>query len=564
MTSLKSVQRWSQARRQAFWQRLYGTLGLIRQPAELLSFEDVQGKLRLNENAYRGLQQVPLDQIVGSVGRYNDFTRTFLPLVESDRWRWQRIAELQEESGLPPIELYRVGDAYFVKDGNHRVSVAQQFGMRTIEAYVWEYQSPVGGLSPDTRVDDLIIKAEYRAFLDWTQLDRLRPDQDIVLTEPGMYPALQVEIGLYRENLEQIDNEARSIEEAATAWYDLVYTLAVDTIRDSDVLDLFPGRTEADLYIWSSRHREELSDRYGEAVSLRDAVSQLVEERLRPGGVGRMMQSVAHSVTGLLHSLSPGRADATQELPALPPADEPLGRLLIQVNNIEPAMAYSGQRGDEWRAWRSDLRDKLWELLGMTLPTGDVEASIDEQVVLSGVERVRLLITAADGLQLPAYLMRPADVDEPLPALLVYPGHGTIRQTAGLDDSPHRANALALAQAGFVTLTVEARGIGELGQIDHLALDSIARLVGRTWLGMVLEDGQRALDYLQSRPDVKPEHLGVTGLGLGGGLALYTAALDERARVVVIENYVGGNIHPMPVLGHGCDFVPNLRRYAEL
>ncbi len=78
-------ERWNTARRRAFFERLYSTLGLTRRPLELLSFEEVQEKLRLNENAYRGLQQVPLDQIVGSVGRYNDFTRTFLPLINSDQ-----------------------------------------------------------------------------------------------------------------------------------------------------------------------------------------------------------------------------------------------------------------------------------------------------------------------------------------------------------------------------------------------------------------------------------------------------------------------------------------------
>ncbi len=84
-----SRESWSAARRKAFLERVYSTLGLSRRPATLLSFEEVQERLRLNQNAYRGLHQVPLDQIVGSVGRYNDFTRTFLPLVEGDSWRWR-------------------------------------------------------------------------------------------------------------------------------------------------------------------------------------------------------------------------------------------------------------------------------------------------------------------------------------------------------------------------------------------------------------------------------------------------------------------------------------------
>ncbi|HML22790.1 MAG TPA: alpha/beta hydrolase family protein [Aggregatilinea sp.] len=558
-------EKWNNARRRAFYERLSSTLGFAKRPAGLLSFEEVQDKLRLTQSNYRGLHQVPLDQIVGSVGRYNDFTRTFLPLIEDDSWRWRRVAEMQFSEGLPPIELYKVGDAYFVKDGNHRVSVARQFGATSIEAYVWEYETPVGGIRPETNVDELIVKAEYRAFLDRTRLDVTRPEQEIILTEPDTYPALETEIELYRRNLERIDGEKRSFEHAAAAWYDMVYTLAVDVIRESGVLDLFPGRTEADLYVWVSRNRRELSERYGHNVSLRDAVSQLVETQQRPGTMERMVQSVGRSVAGLMHSLRPVPEREPEPAPQLPVTEnDPLGKLLAQVQAFNPELRYAGQRGDEWRWWRGEVRGKLWELLGASyIPAKQVDVEVLDRALISGVERSRIVLVAADGLRLPGYLMRPADLKKPAPALLVYPGHGTIQQTAGLEYSLQRANALAFAQAGYITLTIEERGFGELSRADHVALDNIARLVGRTWLGMTIEDGLRALDYLQTRDDVLPDHLGVTGLGLGGGLALYTAALDERARACVIENYLGGDIDLLHVLGHGCDFVPNLRRFVQ-
>ncbi|MBP8974760.1 MAG: acetylxylan esterase [Anaerolineae bacterium] len=559
-----SRDRWNQARRQAFWQKLSGALGFSRQPLALLSFEEVQQKLRLKQSAYRGLQQVDLDKIVGSVGRYHDFTRTFLPLVESDGPRWQRVAELQWEQGLPPIELYKVGDVYFVKDGNHRVSVARQFGATTIEAYVWEYETPVGGLSAD--VDDLIVKAEYRAFLDRTRLDMSHPGLSISLTEPGMYPELELEIELYRRNLERIDGEPHSYEAAAADWYDMIYTLAVDIIRESGVLDLFPGRTEADLYVWVMRHRRELSEQYGESVHLRDVVAQLAERQQRPGTWERIVQTAARSVRGLVSGLSPAGSELQDSAAFLiPPADDqPLGKLMAEMGTFVPEMAYRGQRGEAWREWRSALRAKVADLLNLqTSPGGTVAVEIAEQTVVSGVERTKLYFEALDGLPLPAYVLKPAGSHETLPGLVVFTGHGTIRQTVGLDAGRQQANALALAQAGYVTLTFEERGFGELGQVDHESLDSAARLLGRTWLAMTLEDGLRALDYLQTRPDVKPTHLGATGLGLGGGLALYLAALDERVRAVVIQNYVGGGIDVLAVQGHGCDFVPGLRRYAD-
>ena len=95
---------------------------------QLLSYEDVAEKLKLRIRTERGIQHIPLDSIVGSVGRYTDFTRTFLPRRAGDQERWAgvRAAFLERGEGLPPIEVYKVGEVYFVIDGNHRVSVARQ------------------------------------------------------------------------------------------------------------------------------------------------------------------------------------------------------------------------------------------------------------------------------------------------------------------------------------------------------------------------------------------------------------------------------------------------------
>ena len=566
-TQVASREAWSEARRKAFLERVYGALGLTRRPQTLLSFEEVQERLRLTQNAYRGLQQVPLEQIVGSVGRYNDFTRTFLPLVEGDSWRWRRVAELQAEMGLPPIELYKVGDAYFVKDGNHRVSVARQYGAKTIEAYVWEYETPVGGLPADAEVDDLIVKAEYRAFLDHTRLDVSRPEQNIVLTEPGTYPQLEVEIELYRQNLERIDGEPRSYPDAAAVWYDLAYTVVCDVINESGILEQFPGRTEADLYVWVTRHRRELSERYGEQISMRDAVQRLAESQQRPGTVERVVQSVAQSVSGLVRALTsePPREQEIYDLSDPVSPDTPLGRLLRQMASQRPSLTYDGQRGDDWRWWRGEVRGKVRELLGLYhFGAEPVTVEEGESDLISGVVRQRIALTAQDGLKLPGYLMRPLELTGPAPALLVMAGHGSIKQTAGLAHSNHRSNALALAQRGFVTLALEERGFGELDGVDHLTLDQVGRLFGRPWLGTVIDDALCAIDYLVTRPDVDTKRLGTTGLRLGAGIALFVAGLDERIRAAVVQGYLGGTVSPALIPGHGCDFVPNLHRYADM
>jgi len=92
---------------------------------------------------------------------------------------------------MPPIEVYQVGKTYFVVDGNHRVSIARQEGMKAIEAYVCEFVTPVG-LSPEADLDEVITKSGYAEFLYKTRLDKLRPRHEIVFTNPGHYRELAV------------------------------------------------------------------------------------------------------------------------------------------------------------------------------------------------------------------------------------------------------------------------------------------------------------------------------------------------------------------------------------
>ncbi len=128
-----SLRDFDRARRKAFIQRI---LALVtRQSPDLLSFEQVREQLHLRDRRFQGLQEVPLVHIVGSVGRYQDFTRTFLPRTDGLRQRWAAVEDRVKEGGLPPVELYKVGDAYFVRDGNHRVSIARAQGASDTEAF---------------------------------------------------------------------------------------------------------------------------------------------------------------------------------------------------------------------------------------------------------------------------------------------------------------------------------------------------------------------------------------------------------------------------------------------
>jgi hypothetical protein len=120
-----AVQDFYRARNQAALKEVLGRL--TGRSTELLSYEDVRQKVRASGVISRSLQEIPVEAIIGSVGRYNDFTRDFLPRLDSDQNRWANVkVAVHDLSGVPPVELYKVGDIYFVHDGHHRISVARQ------------------------------------------------------------------------------------------------------------------------------------------------------------------------------------------------------------------------------------------------------------------------------------------------------------------------------------------------------------------------------------------------------------------------------------------------------
>jgi hypothetical protein len=290
------------------------------QPDEkLLSFDQVQELVRSRTEIDRGTQLIPISSIIGSVGRYRDFDRAFLPLSGADRERWKRLdVAFNELRDLPPIEVYKIGEVYFVRDGNHRVSVAKANGLEYIEAQVTEIPALVT-LTPETDVDDLIIKTEYAHFLRETQLDETRPDQKIELTEPGRYKILLEHIEVHRYYLGLQWGYEPTLSEAAASWYDNVYRPVVKAVEESSILKSFPQRTEADLYIWVAYHRERLKKRYGEMPLDRDVADRLAE-RFSGRPVTRFVKMISRAVNAAVKA-------ATESPEPPPPAtdekDEP-------------------------------------------------------------------------------------------------------------------------------------------------------------------------------------------------------------------------------------------------
>jgi nucleotide-binding universal stress UspA family protein len=279
-----------EARRRATLERMMSALS--GQSAQLLSYDEVRQRLDARETGRRTLKEVPLDAIVGSVGRYNDFSRSFLPRQDQDAERWAEVkTAMTGMKGLPPVELYQIGDVYFVRDGNHRISVLRQMGAKYAEAYVTQVRTKVP-LTPDVQPDDLIIKEEYTRFLQQTHLDELRPGSDLAVTVPGMYDVLLEHIAVHRYFMGIEQQREIPYSEAVTHWYDTIYMPVVEIVRERFILSDFPGRTETDLYIWVVEHREALKEALGWDLSTEAAASDLAAARHQPDARTRMLEAV--------------------------------------------------------------------------------------------------------------------------------------------------------------------------------------------------------------------------------------------------------------------------------
>ncbi len=245
---------------------------------ELLSYEEVAEKLKLNLRSERGVQNISLKAIVGSVGRYTDFTRTFLPISDTDMERWARVkAAMDAGIKLAPIDVYKVGEVYFVLDGNQRVSVARQAGLADIQAHVIEVKADT--TLDSAALDALIVKSEYADFLERTDIFLLRPASDLLVTIPGQYEKMLEHIQAHHYFMGIDLKRDVSYSEALSHWYDMVYLAIVEPIREHRLLRWFSGRTEADMYLWVSEHRYLLEKSQGQSVSPNAAVVDLVGKR---------------------------------------------------------------------------------------------------------------------------------------------------------------------------------------------------------------------------------------------------------------------------------------------
>ena len=253
-------------------------------PTDLLPFDAVREGLRLEHVVDRGVREVPMDRIVGTLGkeREREFNRAFLPRDEKVRPRWLGVRRMVEgPEGFPRVELYQVGDVYFVVDGHHRVSVLRSLGAPTIEAQVKEFVMPPGmaPLDPDVSVEEVLAQRGLAEFLQVTGLVPERPEE-FRLSDPQGYERLLEHIHVHRHHRGNEAGRHVPWEEAVRSWRDTVYRPMAETIARHALLEAFPGATEADLYLYTMDHLHHLRERYGRTVPP-DRAAEDVERALR-------------------------------------------------------------------------------------------------------------------------------------------------------------------------------------------------------------------------------------------------------------------------------------------
>src|SRR3954452_17434399 len=212
----------------------------------MLPFEEVVAALGRRSESDLGIQDIPLDSIVGTVDRRpGTFDRSFRPATANVRGRWKRIAAARRRGeALPPIDVYRIGELHFVQDGHHRVSVARAMGDKTIEAHVRLVQTRLGA-GRELRVGDLPLKQHERVFHERIPLPPAARAR-IKLSDEWRYAQLATLVESWGFRVSHAREHLMSREEMALAWFEEEY---VPMVRVLDECNIGGAGTETERYL---------------------------------------------------------------------------------------------------------------------------------------------------------------------------------------------------------------------------------------------------------------------------------------------------------------------------
>jgi hypothetical protein len=268
------------ARRQEAYRRLSQVAGR-REQRPLLSLDEVSKRLRAFEQTYVGIRPIPVDAIVGTVSRVDDFDRDFLPKRSKIQERWETVEESYPEGDFPPIVVYELDGRYFVVDGHHRVAIAKQLGTEFIDAEITQLRSS-SPLPPDADIGSIIMTEQQRRFMEESGLVRARPEARIEFSRPQGYIELLEHIKIHGYHLMMERGQLLSVEEIAGDWHDRVYVPTVEAIHREGLQEMWPKATDADLFLWVSQRRRELFPDRPDELDIEGTVKAAKETTPKP------------------------------------------------------------------------------------------------------------------------------------------------------------------------------------------------------------------------------------------------------------------------------------------
>jgi len=252
-----------------------------------------------------------------------------------------------------------------------------------------------------------------------------------------------------------------------------------------------------------------------------------------------------------------------------------------QLLKATPALQFNGSTKAEWQAWRRKFRRNLVKDLGPSPEALPLEVAILERTPLDGYTREKIIFNPDPFSSIPAYILTPdgANAENPAPAVLCAHGHGVGKDGAvGIVEDYQKQYAVELTKRGFVTLAPDWRCFGERKDRDEWVRRpsrdgcNVAYLAfgyfGYQLLQLNISDGQRCLDYLQSRPEVDNRRLGCMGCSFGGTMTTYISALDQRVKAAVIVCYLSTLTDALNDRGRGntcgSQFMFGLRKAGDI
>jgi hypothetical protein len=220
----------------------------------ILPFSDVVAALGVEGERALGLKTIKLSTVVGTVDSRRDFDRRFRPTSARVRERWERLALAQRRGApIPPIDVYRVGELHFVRDGHHRVSIALATGQTTIDAYVTEVRTTLRATGIRGR-GDLLFKSYERMFLSRVPLSA-QAQAKITVSDPWSYAELGEAVEAWGFRCMQHEQRFLDRSEVAGRWYAEEYTPVVRMLREADLLG---SGSDAEAYLRVTRERYRL------------------------------------------------------------------------------------------------------------------------------------------------------------------------------------------------------------------------------------------------------------------------------------------------------------------